>query len=181
MKLRQLLIVKLEFPIDDSGQKLSNVNAALEKLIVCPTQLPTIHVRNYALLLYYIRMEIKHISLKNMDAGYTFIVANYIYIYIYTHTREVRSNEVGTSQQRMRSNVAAAIGSVIKPDSTGKLQSFSGWTSANGSRKNKRDSIPLYRLFDPGCLFALHRSWMLLSHRSSNFDNEPFDEISFLI
>ena len=87
MKLRQLLIVKLEFPIDDSGQKLSNVNAALEKLIVCPTQLPTIHVRNYALLLYYIRMEIKHISLKNMDAGYTFIVANYIYIYIYTHTR----------------------------------------------------------------------------------------------
>lgn len=49
MKLRQLLIVKLEFPIDDSGQKLSNVNAALEKLIVCPTQLPTIHVRNYAL------------------------------------------------------------------------------------------------------------------------------------
>ena len=81
----------------------------------------------------------------------------------------------------MRSNVAAAIGSVIKPDSTGKLQSFSGWTPANGSRKNKRDSIPLYRLFDPGCLFALHRSWMLLSHRSSNFDNEPFDEISFLI
>lgn len=36
MKLRQLLIVKLEFRIDDSGQKLSNVNAALEKLIVCP-------------------------------------------------------------------------------------------------------------------------------------------------
>lgn len=87
MKLRQLLIVKLEFPIDDSGQKLSNVNAALEKLIVCPTQLPTIHVRNYALLLYYIRMEIKHISLKNMDAGYTFIVANYIYIYTHTYTR----------------------------------------------------------------------------------------------
>ena len=86
MKLRQLLIVKLEFPIDDSGQKLSNVNAALEKLIVCPTQLPTIHVRNYALLLYYIRMEIKHISLKNMDAGYTFIVVNYIYIYTHTHT-----------------------------------------------------------------------------------------------
>lgn len=86
MKLRQLLIVKLEFPIDDSGQKLSNVNAALEKLIVCPTQLPTIHVRNYALLLYYIRMEIKHISLKNMDAGYTFIVANYIYIHTHTYT-----------------------------------------------------------------------------------------------
>lgn len=102
--------------------------------------------------------------------------------YIYTHIQhEVRSNEVGTSQQRMRSNVAAAIGSVIKPDSTGKLQSFSGWTPANGSRKNKRDSIPLYRLFDPGCLFALHRSWVLLSHRSSNFDNEAFDEISFLI
>lgn len=104
-----------------------------------------------------------------------------IHIHIYTHTHEIRSNEVGTSQQRMRSNVAAAIGSVIKPDSTGKLQSFSGWTPANGSRKNKRDSIPLYRLFDPGCLFALHRSWVLLSHRSSNFDNEAFDEISFLI
>ena len=101
MKLRQLLIVKLEFPIDDSGQKLSNVNAALEKLIVCPTQLPTIHVRNYALLLYYIRMEIKHISLKNMDAGYTFIVANYIYIYTHIHARAHTRTHTHTHTHQM--------------------------------------------------------------------------------
>lgn len=104
-----------------------------------------------------------------------------IHTRIHTYTRGPKQRSWHVATTTMRSNVAAAIGSVIKPDSTGKLQSFSGWTPANGSRKNKRDSIPLYRLFDPGCLFALHRSWVILSHRSSSFDNEAFDEISFLI